>query len=202
MSTDEVCYENLVSAAEADAENDGECREVPREDAGGHCGCADIDDHRGDEHLEKLETDGFCCGGEADADPVGQKNAGAFPVAGFAVVVYFELEHKPQDSRRNEPGKSSCEGDTVNAHFRESKKSFEEYDVQGCVCGNREGVADKVPNGKAMCRDEGGEDGLQSAEGKPERNDAQKLRGIFGGLIGESHPLRNVPGKRVDDERE
>ncbi len=172
MCTDEVRYENLVSAAEADSENDGECSEVTGEHAGGHCGCADIDDHRGDEHLEKLETDGFCGGGESDADPVGQKNAGAFPVAGFAVVVHFEFEHKPQDSRRNEPGKCGREGDTVNAHFRESEKSFEEYNVQGGVCGNRECVADKVPNGKTMRCDEGCQNGLQSAEGKPERNDA------------------------------
>ena len=172
MCTDEVRYENLVSAAEADSENDGKCREVPREHAGGHCGCADIDDHRGDEHLEKLETDGFCGGGEADTDPVGQKNAGAFPVAGFAVVVHFEFEHKPQDSRRNEPGKCGREGDSVNAHLGEPKISFEEYDVQGCVCGNREGVTDEVPDGESVRCDEGGEDGLQSAEGKPERNDA------------------------------
>ena len=168
MSADEVRHENLVSAAEADSENDGKCREVPREHAGGHCGCADIDDHRGDEHLEKLEADGFCGGGEADTDPVGQKNAGAFPVAGFAVVVHFELEYKPQDSRRNEPGKCGCEGDAVNAHFRESEISFEEYDVQGGVCGDCECVADKVPNGKAMRRDEGGQNGLQGAEGEPE----------------------------------
>lgn len=98
MSTDEVRHENLVSAAEADSENDGKCGKVTCEHAGGHCGCADIDDHCGDEHLEKLETDGFCGGGEADADPVGQKNACTFPVANFAVVVYFELEHKPKDA--------------------------------------------------------------------------------------------------------
>ena len=172
MCTDEVRYENLVSAAEADSENDGECSEVTGEDAGGHCGCADIDDHRGDEHLEKLETDGLCCGGESDADPVGQKNAGAFPVANFAVVVYFELEHKPKDARRNEPGKCGREGDSVNAHFWKSKKSFKEHDIQGRVCGNRERVSDKVPDGESVCRDEGGQNGLQSAEGKPERNDA------------------------------
>ena len=167
MCTDEVGYENLVSAAEADAENDGKRGKVPCEHAGGHCGCADIDDHRGDKHLEKLEADGLCGGGEADADPVGQKNAGAFPVAGFAVVVHFELEHKPQDSRRNEPGKCGGEGDSVNAHFRESEISFEEYDVQGGVCGDCECVADKVPNGKAMRCDEGCQNGLQSAESKP-----------------------------------
>ena len=172
MCANEVRYENLVSAAEADTENDGECSEVPCEHAGGHCGCADIDDHRGDKHLEKLKTDGFCGGGESDANPVGQKNAGAFPVANFAVVVYFELEHKPKDARRNEPGKCGREGDSVNAHFRESKKSFKEHDIQGCVCGNRESVAYEVPNGKAVCCDEGGQNGLQSAEGKPERNDA------------------------------
>ena len=168
MSTDEVRHENLVSAAEADAENDGNCGKVPCEHAGGHCGCADVDDHCCDEHLEKLETDGFCGGGEADANPVGQKNACTFPVANFAVVVYFELEHKPKDARRNEPGKCGREGDSVNAHFRESKKSFEEHDIQGCVCGNCERVPDKVPNGKAVCRDEGGQNGLQGAEGETE----------------------------------
>ena len=168
MSTDEVCYENLVSAAEADSENDGKRGKVPCEHAGGHCGCADVDDHCCDEHLEKLETDGLCSGGEADANPVGQKNAGAFPVANFAVVVYFELEHKPKDARRNEPGKCGCEGDAVNAHFRESEISFEEYDIQGCVCGNRERVPDKVPNGKAVGCDEGGQNGLQGAEGESE----------------------------------
>ena len=168
MSTDEVRHENLVAAAEADSENDGERSKVPCEHAGGHCGCADVDDHCCDEHLEKLETDGFCGGGEADADPVGQKNAGAFPVAGFAVVVHFEFEHKPKDSRRNEPGKCGGEGDAVNAHFRESEISFKEYDVQGGVCGDCECVADEVPDGESVCRDEGGEDGLQSAEGETE----------------------------------
>ncbi len=122
--------------------------------------------------MEKLEADGFCGGGEADADPVGQKNAGAFPVAGFAVVVHFEFEHKPKDARRNEPGKCGRKGYSVNAHFRESEISFEEYDVQGGVCGNRERVTDKVPNGKAVGRDEGGQNSLQGAEGEPERNDA------------------------------
>ena len=172
MSTDEVRHENLVSAAEADSENDGKCGKVPCEHAGGHCCCANVDDHSGDEHLEKLETDGFCGGGEANADPVGQKNACAFPVANFAVVVYFELEHKPKNARRNEPGKCGREGDSVNAHFRESEKSFEEYDVQGGVCGNRERVTDKVPNGKAVGRDEGGQNSLQGAEGEPKRNNA------------------------------
>ena len=28
------------------------------------------------------------------------------------------------------------------------------------------------------------------------------MRGVFSGGFGESHPLRNVPGKRIDDERE
>ena len=172
MSTDQVRHENLVSAAKADSENDGKCGKVTCEHAGGHCGCADVDDHRRDEHLEKLETDGLCGGGESDADPVGQQNAGAFPVANFAVVVYFKLEHKPQDSRRNEPGKCGCEGDAVNAHFRESEKSFEEYDIQGGVCGNRERVSDKVPDGESVGRDEGGQNGLQGAEGESERNDA------------------------------
>ncbi len=168
MSTDEVRHENLVSAAEADSENDRKCGKVTGEHAGGHGGCADVDDHRCDENLEKLEADGFCGGGEADANPVGQKNACTFPVANFAVVVYFELEHKPKNARRNEPGKCGREGDSVNAHFRESEKPFEEYDIQGCVCGDRERVTYKVPNGKAMGCDEGGQNGLQGAEGETE----------------------------------
>ena len=28
------------------------------------------------------------------------------------------------------------------------------------------------------------------------------MRGVFSGFFGESHPLRNVPGKRINDERE
>ena len=106
--------------------------------------------------------------GESDANPVGQKNACTFPVANFAVVVNFELEHKPKDARRNEPGKCGREGDSVNAHFRKSKKSFKEHDIQGRVCGNRERVSDKVPDGEAVRRDEGGQNGLQGAEGESE----------------------------------
>ena len=160
VCADEVGDENLVSAAEADSENHGKGREVTRKHAGGHCCGAHIDNHRGDEHLEKLETDGFCGGGEADAHPVGEEYAGAFPVANFAVVVHLELEYEPENARRNEPRECGCEGHAVNAHLGESKISFEEYDVQGGVRCNGERVADEIPDGKAVGCDEGCEDGL------------------------------------------
>ena len=202
VCADEVRHENLVSAAETDSENDGECGEVPGEDAGGHCRGAHIDHHRGDEHLEKLETDGFGGGGEADAHPVGEEYAGAFPVANFAVVVYFELEYEPENDRRNEPRECGGEGHAVNAHLGESKISFEEYDVQGCVRCDGERIADEIPDGKAVGCDKGCEDGLQCAKGEPERDYAQKLHGVFCGFIGESHPAGNLPRKRINDERE
>ena len=202
MCADEVGNENLVSAAETDSENDGECGEVTRKYAGGHCRGAHIDNHRGDEHLEKLETDGFCGGGEADADPVGEEYAGTFPVAGMAVVVNLELEHQPKDARRNEPRERCGEGDSVYAHFGESKVSFEEHDVQCRVRSDGERVADEVPDGKAVGRDEGGEDGLQCTEGESERDDAEELLRIDGGFIGQSHPAGDGAGERVNDERE
>ena len=191
MGTNEVRYENLVSAAEANAEDYGERREVPGEDSGGHCRGAYIDDHCCDEHLEKLKTDGFCGGGETDTDPVGEENAGTLPVAGFAVVVHFELEHQPEDNRRNEPRERCGEGDSVYAHLGNSKVSFEKHDVQCCVACYGERVADEVPDSKSVGRDEGGEDGLQCAERKSERDNAEELLRVNGGGFGQSHPARN-----------
>ena len=142
--------------------------------------------------MEKLEADGFCGCREADADPVGQKDAGAFPVAGFAVVLDLEFEHKPENARRNQPGKCGCEPDAVHAHLGESKVSFEEHNVQCGVRGDGDGVADEIPDGEPVGRDEGGQDGLQGAECKSERDDAEELLSVNGGGFGQSHPAGNV----------
>ena len=152
--------------------------------------------------MEKLETDGFCGCREADADPVGQKNAGAFPVAGFAVVLDLEFEHEPENDRRNQPGKCGCEPDAVHAHLGESKVSFEKHDVQCGVRGNRDSITDEVPDGEPVGRDEGGQDGLQGAECKSERDDAEELLCVNGGSFGQSHPAGNVTRKRIDDKGE
>ena len=161
--------------------------------AGGHRGGAHVHDHRGDEYLEKLETDGFRGGGEADANPVGEEYAGALPVAGPALVLYLELEHQPQDARRYQPRERCCEGHAINAHLGKPEIPFEEHDVQAGVTCDGKRVAHEVPYGKAMRGDERGEDGLQRAEGEPERDDAQEHHRVFSGFLGQTHPLRDMP---------
>ena len=152
--------------------------------------------------MEKLETDGFCGGGEADAYPVGEEDAGTLPVTGFALVMHLEFEYEPEDARGYQPRERGCEGDSVHAHLGESEEPFQKHDVQGGVARDGERVADEVPDGKAVRGDEGGEDGLQRAEGEPERDDAQKLHRVSGGFFGEAHPAGNGARKRVDEERE
>ena len=103
VSADEVCNENLVAAAEANAQDNGECGEVACENAGGHGGGAHVNDHRGDEHLEKLKADGFCGGGEAYANPVGENSAGAFDVSAVRVVLDFKTQYKPKNDGGENP---------------------------------------------------------------------------------------------------
>ena len=197
-----MCHENLVSATEANSKDYRQGGKVARKHAGGHRSGAHVHDHCGNEHLEKLETDGLCGGGEANADPVGEENAGTLPVAGLALVMYLELEHKPEDSRGYQPRERCGEGHAVHAHLGEPEEAFQKNDVQCRVTRDGERVAHEVPDGKSVRGDEGGKDGLQRAEGEPERDDAQELHRVLRGFFGETHPAGDGARKRVDDERE
>ena len=195
-------HENLVAAAEANAQDNGECGEVACENAGGHGGGAHVNDHRGDEHLEKLKADGFCGGGEAYANPVGENSAGAFDVSAVREVLDFKAQHKPKNDGCENPRKCGGKADSVHAHFRESPKTFQKDVVHRGVRGDGDEVSDEVPDGESVRGDEGGERRLQCAECKPECDNAHELFRVFGGIVFKPHPNGNVARNRKNQKRE
>ena len=82
--------QDLVPAAEADTQDDGEHGEVCTENASRHGDDSQVHHDGGEDHLKYLETHRFDRGRKTDADPVGQNHARAFEVGAADFMVNLE----------------------------------------------------------------------------------------------------------------
>ena len=188
----EVGHENLVSAAQAHAQDDGEHGEIRTEDAGGHGDNAQVHHDGGQHHLENLEAHGLDGGGESDADPVRQNHAGTLEVGTANLMVDFDAQDDEQDACGNQPRKHGGKRHALHAHLREPEVSVQEDHVHDGVRNNRDDVSEQVPYGKTVGRDQGREGRLQGAESKTDRDDMQEVAGVVGGIAGKPHPAYNL----------
>ncbi len=122
VRSDEMCYENLVPVSKAYTQDDGEHGEVRTKNAGGHGERSEMNDHRGDENLEKLEADRFRGCGKPDANPVPDDGSGTPYIENLCLVADFVSQDAPEDSARKRPGKSRGECDAFDVHFRKSEQ--------------------------------------------------------------------------------
>ena len=89
-----VSDQDLVPAAEADTQDDGEHGEVCTENASRHGDDAQVHHDGGEDHLKYLETHRFDRGRKTDADPVGQNHARALEVGAADFMVNLESQDK------------------------------------------------------------------------------------------------------------
>ena len=202
VGADEVRDQDLVPAAEADAQDNGEQGEVRAEDARGHGDDPQVDDDGGQDDLENLEADGFDRRGETDADPVGEDDAGTLEVGAADLVVHLEAQDEEKDRGSDEPRKHGGEGNTLDAHLRQSEVAVQEDDVHRRVRDDGDDVAEQIPDGKAVGRDQRRERRLDRPEGETDRDDVQEVAGVPCRVTRESHPADEVVRKRDDDKRD
>ena len=195
MRPDKVRDQNLVAAAEAHAEDDGDHREVRAENASCHGRDSQVDDEGGEHDLEKLETDGFDSGREPDAYPVGQDDAGTLEVGAADFVMDFEMVDEEKDCRGDEPREHGRESDSLDSHFREAEIAVQEHDVHRGIRDDGDDVAEEVPDGEPVRGDKRSKRRLQCPECKADGDHVQKVAGVEGGIAGKSHPAHNVVGQ-------
>lgn len=192
MGAYKVSDQDLVPAAEADTQDDGEHGEVRAKDSGGHGDNAQVHHDGGQHHLENLETYGLYGSGKSDADPVRQNHAGTLEVGTADLVVDLDVQDDKQDARGNQPRKHGGKSHALHAHLREPEVSVQKDHVHDGVRNNRNEVPEQVPDGKTVGRDQRREGRLQGAERKADRDDMQEFAGVVGGIAGKPHPAYNL----------